>query len=108
MATTEKKLSKRTVRQSLIDQLRRKNADVEVFMSQVEDYMKLWDLKEKLAKDIKQRGITFKDSSSYGVPMVKQNPSTKELIAVSAQMLKILAQLNISTDKIIADDDDTM
>lgn len=108
MADSKKKLTKSAVKNSLIEQLKRKNADVEVFLSQVEDYMKLWSLKEKLIKDINQRGINYKDYSSSGTPMMKQNPSNKEVVAVSAQMLKILAQLNISTEKIIADDEDIM
>lgn len=101
-------ISKKQVKESLIDQLERKGANIQVFRSLVEDYMKLWDTKEALLKDIKKRGISFSDYSSAGKPMVKQNPSTKEVVAVNAQMLKILAQLDITTGNLIGDDDDVM
>lgn len=100
--------TKKQVKESLLEQLKRKSADIEVFKSLIDDYMKLWDTKEKLLKDIAKRGISFTDFSSTGNMMQKQNPSTKEAVAVSAQMLKILDQLKISTDKLIADDDETM
>lgn len=100
--------NKSEVKNSLIEQLERKGADVAVFKSLIDDYMKLWDTKEKLLKDIKKRGISFEDFSSTGKRMQKQNPSTKEAVAVSAQMLKLLDQLGITTEKIIADDSDRM
>lgn len=91
-----------------MEQLRLKGADKPVFVSLVEDYMKLWATKEKLLKDIAERGIYFNDSSAAGKQMMKQNPSTKEVVAVNSQMLKILDQLRITTDDIAADDDDVM
>lgn len=96
------------VKESLLEQLRLKGADKPVFVSLVEDYMKLWATKEKLLVDIKKRGIFFEDNSAAGKQMKKQNPSTKEVIAVNSQMLKILDQLRITTDDIAADDDDVM
>ncbi len=102
---TSKKIK---IKESLLEQLRLKGADKEVFSSLIDDYMKFYDTKEKLLADIKKRGISFKDYSAAGKPMMKQNPSTKEVVAVSAQMLKILDQLGITTGQVIADDDDTM
>ena len=61
--------------------------------------------KEKLLKDISTRGISFEDYSASGKKMMKQNPSTKEVVAVSSQMLKILEQLHISTTSIIAENE---
>ncbi len=101
-------IRKKEVKESLIEQLERKNANIQVFRSLIEDYMKLWDTKEALLKDIKKRGISYSDYSAAGKPMIKQNPSTKEVVAVNAQMLKILTQLDITTGNLIGDDDDTM
>lgn len=97
--------SKLKVKASLLEQLRLLGADKPVFVSLVDDYMKLWATKEKLLKDIEARGISFTDYSAAGKQMMKQNPSTKEVVAVSSQMLKILEQLNISTTSIIAEDE---
>lgn len=101
-------ISKKIVKESLIEQLIRKGADVAVFKSLIDDYVRLWETKERLLKDIKTRGIFFEDYSSAGKKMQKQNPSTKEAVLVNAQMLKILDQLEITTEKIISDDSDVM
>ena len=98
-------VSKSKVKASLLEQLTLLQADKPVFLSLVDDYMKLWATKEKLLKDIGTRGISFEDYSASGKRMMKQNPSTKEVVAVSSQMLKILEQLNISTTSLIAEDD---
>lgn len=89
----------------MLEQLKLRGADKPVFISLVDDYMELWDTKEKLLKDIKKRGISFVDNSAAGKQMMKQNPSTKEAVSVSSQMLKILEQLGISTTSIIAEDE---
>lgn len=98
-------VSKSKVKASLLEQLRLLQADKPVFCSLVDDYMKLWTTKEKLLKDIATRGISFEDYSASGKLMMKQNPSTKEVVAVSSQMLKILEQLHISTTSLIAEDE---
>lgn len=98
-------ISKSKVKASLLEQLTLLQADKPVFLSLVDDYMKLWATKEKLLKDIETRGISFEDYSASGKRMMKQNPSTKEVVAVSSQMLKILEQLNISTTSLIAEDE---
>ena len=98
-------ISKTKVKDSLLEQLKLLQADKPVFLSLVDDYMKLWTTKEKLLKDISTRGISFEDYSASGKRMMKQNPSTKEVVAVSSQMLKILEQLHISTTSIIAEDE---
>lgn len=99
------KTSKKKVKESLLEQLKLLQADKPVFLSLVDDYMKFWSTKEKLLKDIETRGVSFEDFSSSGKRMMKQNPSTKEVVAVSSQMLKILEQLHISTTSIIAEDE---
>lgn len=108
MGSSPAKINKTKVRESLLEQLRFKGADKAVFISLVDDYMRLWTTKEMLLKDIKTRGIFFNDFSAQGKPMKKQNPSTKEVVAVSKQMLTILDQLGITTNNIAADDDDVM
>lgn len=103
-----KKPSKTQVEKSLIEQLTQMGANIPFFEDRVADYMCLWDVKNGLQKDIKKRGVTYKDVSSVGVEMTKNNPSTKELVMVSKEMSSILDKLGLSTDKCKIEDDDEL
>lgn len=103
-----RKPSKTRVKNSLIEQLTQMGANIPFFEDLVEDYMCLWDVKNGLQKDIKERGVTYIDVSSVGVEMMKNNPSTKELTMVNRQMLSILEKLGLSTDKCKIEDDDEL
>jgi hypothetical protein len=95
------KLSKRdAVRESLMEQLLLKGADVPCFTDLIDKYMELWDIDAMLQDDIKRRGVTYEDSSSVGVKMWKRNPSVKERVIVNRQMLSILKQLKITTGEV--------
>lgn len=89
---------KNKVEKSLIKQLEDKGANVECFVDLISDYMDFWTIKEDLLEDIKNRGVVYKDLSSVGVEMDKNNPSTKEVVNISRQMLAILKQLDLSTE----------
>lgn len=103
-----KKPSKTQVKNSLIEQLTQMGANIPFFEDLVEDYMCLWDVKNGLQKDVKERGVTYIDVSSVGVEMMKNNPSTKELTMVNRQMLSILEKLGLSTDKCKIEEDDEL
>lgn len=103
-----RKPSKTRVKNSLIEQLTQMGANIPFFEDLVEDYMCLWDVKNGLQEDIKERGVTYIDVSSVGVEMMKNNPSTKELTMVNRQMLSILEKLGLSTDKCKVEDDDEL
>lgn len=92
--------SKRSlIKDSLLLQLATKGARLDHYDDLIDDYMTLWDTKNALAADIKKRGVMFKDVSSVGVPMMKNNPSVKELVMVNRQMLSVLKELKLSTDE---------
>jgi len=92
--------SKRSlIKDSLLLQLATKGARLDHYDDLIDDYMTLWDTKNALAADIKTRGVMFKDVSSVGVPMMKNNPSVKELVMVNRQMLSVLKELKLSTDE---------
>lgn len=90
-------MTKKALKESLIEQLVLMGADIEVFTDLIDKYMRFWDIAKALEQDIKKRGVTYTDKSSVGVEMQKNNPSIKELVAVNRQMLIILQQLNIKT-----------
>jgi phage terminase small subunit len=60
-----------------------------IFRDMTKDYIQLWEIKELLQADIRERGVVYTDLSSVGVEMQKNNPSVKELININRQMLAI-------------------
>jgi len=101
-------MSKKSIRESLLAQLEAKGADVDHFVDLVKDYMSLWEVKNKLVKDIKKRGVMYTDYSSVGVEMQKNNPSVRELVGVNRQMLALLKDLGLNTSTVASTDDDEM
>lgn len=102
-----KKETKRDkVLNSLLEQLAIKGASVDCFEDLIQDYMSLWDTKNALIADISIRGVMFKDKSSVGIEMMKNNPSVKELVMVNKQMLMLLKELGLSTENAAGGDPD--
>lgn len=101
-------MNKADVINSLKDQLKLRGADIPCFIDLVEDYGKLWNIKNKLITDINTRGVVYDDLSSVGVPMKKNNPSTKELLGVNRQMLSILEKLGLETKNVSSNEDDEL
>lgn len=91
---------------SLLDQLAIKGAPLDHYADLLGDYMRFWDTKNALLKDIKTRGVMYKDVSAAGNMMMKNNPSIKELVLVNRQMLLILKELKLSTADPGSDGDD--
>ena len=97
------------IEESLLEQLEMKGADMDHFVDLVRDYMSLWDVKNDLLEDIKKRGVMYKDFSSVGIEMMKNNPSVRELVGINRQMLSILKDLDINTKTVaLFNDDDEM
>ena len=98
MAAKKGNRKRKKVSESLAEQLAIKGASIDCFEDLLQDYMAMWDTKNDLIADIRDRGITFKDFSSVGVEMTKNNPSVKELVMVNRQMLTLLKELGLSTE----------
>lgn len=101
-------MTEKDIRAALITQLERKGAKLDNFIDLVDDYVKFYKIKNKLSADINKRGITYKDVSSTGIMMMKNNPSVKEMVMVNKSMLTILQQLDISTKNVISDEDNSL
>ena len=93
-------VNKSQIRKSLTEQLNEMGAKVAHFEDLINDYLALYDVKNQLIKEIKDRGVTYPDYSAAGVAMQKNNPSTKDLVSVNRQMLAILKELGVSTTSI--------
>jgi phage terminase small subunit len=103
-------MAKKTeIKKDLLDQLERKGVYGKYFIDMVNDYMALWDIKNKLIADIKKRGVSVYWSNGGGQEGYKKNESIAELNKTNAQMLKILNELGLKVTKLeVTDDDEDM
>lgn len=92
------------IKTDLLTQLERNGAVGAHFEDLVDDYMALWDAKNKLIKDIKKRGVVTEYNNGGGQSGVKRNDSVTDLIKVNAQMSKLLQALNLTTNNTVAKD----
>ena len=104
--TAPKKPSKTQIKQDLIDQLERQGVYGTQYLDLVHDYMALYDIKNKLIRDIKKRGVTVKYQHGKNQWGEKKNDSIAELNKTNAQMLKILNELGLKATKIVDRDPD--
>ena len=94
----------RVLKQSLLDQLEENGNKKDFFVDLVEDYMRLWVIKNQLIEDIEERGVAVKYNNGGGQFGVKKNENVGELLKVNTQMLKILTQLEIKAIPTTAED----
>ena len=106
MARAKKSQVREQIRQDLTDQLERQGVYGQHFLDLIEDYMALWDTKNALIKDIKDRGVSVKYQNGANQWGYKKNDSVSELVKVNAQMLKILSELGLKATDVSAIDDD--
>jgi len=83
------------IKTDLLEQLKARGATHAHYTSLIDDYMTLWEIKNGLKEDIKERGVAVKWNNGGGQKGVKKNDSIAELMKVNAQMLKILSEMGI-------------
>ena len=88
------------IKKDLIDQLERNGILGRHYTDLIDNYMSLWDIKNKFIRDIKKRGVMveWKNGTSQGGH--KKNESIGELNKTNAQMLRILSDLGLKATKI--------
>lgn len=101
---------KSDIKKDLIDQLERNGVYGSHYLDLINDYMCLWDIKNKLIRDIKERGVSVKYQNGTNQFGYKKNDSISELNKTNAQMLKILNELGLKASSMEAavDDDEEM
>lgn len=102
------KIKRQSIKNSLEKQLAMMSATQDHYADLINDYMGMWDVKNALFADIKLRGVTYKDVSSVGIEMQKNNPSVKELVMVNKQMLSVLKELGLSTASARSGEEDVL
>lgn len=98
--------SAKKIKDSLINQLKKKGANVEHFLGLIDDYIWYFNQEKAMQKDIKDRGLFFKTTSASGNPIEKENPSIKNAVAYNKQKLAILKELQLTTQNCILEDDE--
>lgn len=93
------------LRKSLLGQLDKKGNNQEFFIDLVNDYISMWNIKNKLIADVKSRGVSLKYKNGENQYGYKKNDSVRELTTINSQMLKILNELGIKA-KVEVDEDD--
>lgn len=87
------------IKNDLLDQLERDGVVGEFYVDLVNDYMALWDVKNKLIKDIEEKGVSIKYQNGKNQWGWKKNDSVSELQRTNNQMLKILQHLGLKPNK---------
>lgn len=102
-------VKKTDIKKDLIDQLERNGVLGSHYLDLVDDYMALWEIKNKLIKDIKVRGVSIRWCNGGGQEGYKKNDSISELNKTNAQMLKVLNELGLKATRTeVIDDDEEM
>ena len=97
---------KTDIKKDLLDQLERNGVYGKHYVDLVDDYMAMWEVKNKLIKDIKEKGVSVKYQNGENQYGYKKNDSVGELNRTNNQMLKLLDALGLKPSKFDMDDDD--
>ncbi|WP_189928447.1 P27 family phage terminase small subunit [Clostridium tetani] len=82
------------IKKDLLEQLEENEIYGKHYEDLVNDYMALWDIKNRLIADIRQHGVSIEWNNGKQRGK-KKNDSVPELNKTSAQMLKILSELGL-------------
>lgn len=101
---------RRKIELAIIKQLKEKQVyQFAHYQDLVNDYMKFWDFKNMLQKDIEKRGVSVYWCNGGGQEGYKKNESITELLKVNKQMLKILYDLGIrASDLEVVEEDEEL
>lgn len=90
-----KKNLRKAIKTELMEQMERNGTVGQYYTDLVEDYMELWDTKNLLVKDIRERGAVVDYTSNNGTRNKRKNDSVGELVKVNDRMVKLLDALGI-------------
>lgn len=102
MARKTSAAQRKRIETDLNKQLKEKEIKGTHYEDLVQDYLSMWDLKNKLIDDIESKGV--KVSGMHGP---KSNPAINDLNKTNAQMLRILSELGLkASPDDVGDEDD--
>lgn len=97
--TKKKKITDKSLKKALIEQLKQANRLTEQNLDLINDYIDFFKIKNDLTEDIIERGVTVEYNNGGGQKGYKKNDSIAEKVKVNNQMLNILKHLNIELPK---------
>ncbi|WP_238907456.1 P27 family phage terminase small subunit [Clostridium sp. YIM B02506] len=100
--------SAKKIKDSLIRQLEEKGANVDHFLSLIDDYIWYWNQEKAMQKDIKERGFSYNAVSASGKEYIKDNPSVKNALMYNKQKLSILKELGLTTSNVPSGEDEEL
>ena len=83
------------IKKDLLEQLKEKGLTRKYYISLVDDYMTLWDLKNQLSDNIKENGVMLTYNHGGGQSGQKKNDCVPEFYRVNKQMLSLLSELGL-------------
>ena len=96
---TKKELEKEkreNIKKSLKEQLERRSGLTAYNSNLIDDYMEYYDLKEKMLRDIKNRGLVITQMTGNGFEKQTVNENVSEVQKITRLMLKILTDLELN------------
>lgn len=96
----------RTIKASLVDQLERSGNDTSFFLDLVDDYMKMYIIKELANADIMENGTSVEWRNSETQYGRKKNDSVDQILKTNQQMIKLLDMLGIKPEDGFEDDEE--
>lgn len=104
--STERLKLRNAMRRDLLHQLKENRVMGRHYTDLVDDYLKLYDIKNMLIDDIEERGVKVEYRNGEFQFGYKKNDSVTELTRVNNQMLKVLADLGLKAAEIENFEDD--
>ncbi|ANC20959.1 MULTISPECIES: P27 family phage terminase small subunit [Bacillus] len=102
-----RKLSKKAqIKQDLLQQLENSGLYGMHYIDLVDDYMTMFDVKNKLAREMKKNGPMIEWQNSESQKGVKANPATKEFRETNKRMTELLKVLGLKEPVYEGNDDD--
>jgi P27 family predicted phage terminase small subunit len=101
LARNKSAAQRKRIETDLNKQLKEKEIKGTHYEDLVQDYLSMWDVKNKLIDSIEKEGV--KVSGMHGP---KSNPAINDLNKTNAQMLKILSELGLKANGEGGDDDE--
>lgn len=91
----------RAVKESLVEQLKAKGADVTLYRALIDDYMWFFQQEKQMQADIRKNGRVYLTKSAAGKDYEKENPCVKNALLYSKQMVTILTALGLNTQSVV-------
>lgn len=88
------------VKNSLIEQLEARGANVSLYRDQIDSYIFFTQQERKMQADVRKRGLTYHSISASGKEYEKDNPCVKDAVLYNKQKLAIISALDLDTKSI--------